>query len=179
MLEIEVPIGESFNDETGEFIVNTYKLELEHSLATLSKWESQFEKPFLSEAVKSGEEVLWYVQAMIQTPNVPPEILLKLSEKNYQQINDYINGKQTATWFSKDTKEGASREIITAEIIYYWMTALQISMECQHWHLNRLFTLIKVANEKNSPPKKKSKAEALAERRRLNAERQAKYNTTG
>jgi hypothetical protein len=179
MLQIQVVLGESFNEETNEFIADTFTVELEHSLVSLSKWESKFEKPFLSSDDKTPAETLWYINAMTMTPNVPPEVFAKLSEKNINDITEYINGKQTATWFTEHAPRGANREIITAEVIYYWMTALQVSMECQHWHLNRLFTLIKVVNEKNAPKKKMSRAEGLAQQRRLNRERQLKYNTTG
>lgn len=174
-----VPIDESFNDETSEFIPITYKLELEHSLVSLSKWESKFEKPFLSTEDKTTEETLWYISAMVMTPEVPPEILSKLSEENVSAINDYINGKHSATWFNDLEPRSASREVITSEVIYYWMTALTIPYECADWHLNRLFTLIKVANQKQAKPKKMSRAEQISQQRRLNAERQAKYSTTG
>lgn len=179
MLQIHVPISESFDEETSEFIENTFTLELEHSLVSLSKWESKFEKPFLSDNDKTTEETLWYVEAMTLTPNVPPEIFQKLSQGNYEQINDYINGKETATWFADHEPRGASREIITAEIIRYWMISLNIPTEFATWHLNRLFTQIKVVNEKNTPKKKMSRAEALAQQRRLNAERLQKLGTKG
>lgn len=179
MLTIKVPISESFNEATNEFITNTFTLELEHSLASLSKWESYFEKPFLGAEDKTTEETLWYIQAMILTPDFPPEIFSKLDNGNVEAINAYINGKQTATWFSENTPQGASRKIITAEVIYGWMTALSIDLEWENRHLNRLFTLIRTVNEQNQPKKKMSRAEQLEQQRRLNAERQAKFNTKG
>lgn len=179
MLEIDIITGESYDDATNEFIYNTVTLQMEHSLVSLSKWESQFEKPFLSLTEKTPEETLWYIQAMTTTPNVPPEIFSQLSEKNIERINEYLNGKYTATWFSEHERTGASREIVTAEVIYYWMTALQIPIECQHWHLNRLFTLIRVANQKNQPKKKMAPSDARARQRELNAQRKAQYGTSG
>lgn len=179
MLTIKVPMSESFDEETSEFVVNTFTLELEHSLASLSKWESQFEKPFLGDQDKTSEETLWYIEAMILTPDFPPEIFSKLDNANVEAINAYINGKQTATWFKDRGPQGASRQVITAEVIYGWMTALSIDLEWENRHLNRLFTLIRTVNDQNQPKKKMSKADALQRQRELNAERQAKYGTKG
>jgi hypothetical protein len=180
MLTVKVPMSdELFNDETQEFESGeTYTLQLEHSLVSLSKWESFFEKPFLGPDDKTFEETMWYIEAMVMTPDVPPEVFLQLSQKNLDQIKAYIDAKMTATWF-KAKPSRRQTEIITAEIIYYWMIALNIPFECQFWHLNRLMTLVQVINEKNTPQKKMSKAEMLAQQRQLNAERQAKLNTTG
>lgn len=179
MLTIHVPTSESFNEATSEFITNTTTLELEHSLASLSKWESHFEKPFLGADDKTTEETLWYIQAMILTPDVPPEIFTQLSEENVEAINAYINGKQTATWFAEHQPRGASRQIITAELIYSWMSAMAIDLTWENRHLNRLFTLIRTINEQNAPKKKMSKAETIQRQRTLNAERQRQYGTTG
>lgn len=179
MLILQVPIGESFNDETSEFITDTYTLELEHSLVSLSKWESKFEKPFLSDAEKTDEETFWYVVAMTLTPNVPPEVYNNLSEKNVTEINNYINGKHSATWFREEISRPGSREIITDEVIRYWMITLNIPTEYETWPLNKLFTQIKVVNKKSQPAKKMSPRDVAAQRQALNAKRRAELGTSG
>lgn len=180
MLTIEVPLGETYDDSANEFVVvEKFTLEMEHSLSSLSKWESFFEKPFLGKADKTSEETLWYIQAMTLTPNVPPEIFLHLTEDNLRIIENYINAKMTATTFSDDLNRAHSQTPITSELIYYWMTALSIPFECQNWHLNRLITLVRVCNEMNKPAKKMSPREAAARQRELNEKRRAMLGTAG
>lgn len=180
MLTISVPLTEVFNDETQMFEVGeSFELELEHSLASVSKWEQFFEKPFLGADDKTPEETLAYITMMILTPKVPPEILARLSTENFEAINNYINAKMTATWFREDKNQRPSREVITAEIIYHWMIHYNVWLEAENWHLNKLLTLIRVCNQKNAPQKKMSKREQIAQQQKLNAERLAKYGTRG
>lgn len=179
MLTIMVPERELYDEIREEFVVDpAVTLELEHSLVSLSKWESKHEKPFLGGAEKSIEEVFSYIECMTLTPNIAPEVFSRLSVENQEAIDEYINAKMTATWFN-DTKEPASREVITAELVYSWMINFQIPFECENWHLNRLFTLIRICNLKNSKPKKMSRAEVAARNRELNAQRKAQLNSTG
>lgn len=167
-----------FKEDTQEFVDDFYVVELEHSLASLSKWESIFEKPFLSSSEKSGEELYGYIRCMLLTPNVPEEVLSRITQENVDEITTYLNAKMTATWFGETTRE-KNREVVTAEIIYYWMISLSIPFECQYWHLSKLFTLIRVCSEKNAPPKELSQAEIAARNRALNEARKKQYGTTG
>lgn len=180
MLEITVPGGELFNQRTEEFESSEdFVLQLEHSLLSLSKWESIYEKPFLASTQKSDAEVLGYVRCMVITPDVPPDVYLRLSQDNLSAINTYISRKMTATWFNEQTKNAKGGETITAELIYYWMVSLNIPFECQSWHLNRLLTLIKVCTHKNSPAKKLSRREIAERQRALNEQRKAQLGTRG
>lgn len=180
MLTITVPGPESFDEASQEFTTTgDVVLELEHSLVSLSKWESEFEKSFLETKDKTPEEVVGYVRAMLINPNVPEEVLHRLSNDNVEEINAYINAKMTATWFSEIPGAPRTREIITAELIYYWMTVFSIPFECENWHLNRLFTLIKICNLKQAKPKKMSRAEVAARNRELNEQRRKQLGTKG
>lgn len=180
MLIVKVPISEeSFDNETNRFVVETYALEMEHSLASLSKWEQFHEKPFLGPEEKTAEETLWYVKAMVLDPHTPPEVLDRFSQQNIDDINVYINAKMTATWFKEQANQRPSRDIITAEIFYHWMISYNIWLECENWHLNKLLALIKVCNQKNAPQKKMSRAEIAERNKMLNAQRRAKLGTTG
>lgn len=179
MITIVVPARELFNDDTQEFLTTKEQvLQLEHSLVSLSKWEARWNKPFLSKTEKTREETIDYIRCMTITQNVNPIVYSCLSDDNIQTINDYIQAPMTATTFS-DHNNTTSREIITSELIYYWMVSLNIPMECQKWHLNRLLTLVRVCNVKNTPPKKMSRNEIMSRNASLNAARRKKLNSKG
>ena len=180
MLEIIIPAQEKFDEATNEFLnFKEQTLQLEHSLVSLSKWESKWHKAFLSKADKSYEETIDYVKCMTLTRNVNPEVYKNLTAKNIQEINAYIENPMTATTFYSENKGKTNNETVTAELIYYWMIALNIPFECQKWHLNKLLTLIRVCNLKNTPPKKMSKKEIMNRNAALNAARKKQLNTTG
>lgn len=176
MLVIKIPL-KAFNEQTNQFV--TFDLELEHSLVSLSKWESKFEKPFLTDRKKTTEEATWYLEAMTLNPNVPPEIYHGLTEKHVAEINSYISAKMTATWFAENTNQKKNNRVITSELIYYWMISHQIPHEFETWHINRLLTLIRVCNVENAPKRKMTRREALNRERTLNEQRRQQFGSSG
>jgi hypothetical protein len=179
MLRLKVVTAEGYDETIGKFVEGDYVvLELEHSLASVSKWESKWEIPFLGSDKKTNEQVLDYVRMMFSGAEFPEELVPFLNKKNYDDINAYINAKMTATTF-REMKQPASKEIVTSELVYYWMIALGIPFECEHWHLNRLLTLIKVCNIKNQKQTKMTRQEQMAEQRKLNDERRRATGSKG
>lgn len=180
MLSITVPDTELFNEAEQRFyMVKGCTLQMEHSLVSVAKWESKWKKPFLGGGKKTSEEVTDYLKCMTITQNVNPYIYRCLTNENLEKIRDYIDDPMTATTVNHQQKRTTNREILTAEIIYYYMIALNIPFECQKWHLNRLFMLIRVCSIKNSTQKKMPKSEYLAHRRALNEQRKKALNTHG
>lgn len=180
MLTIEIPSTEAYNEETNEFfIVKGTTLTLEHSLVSLSKWESLHQKPFLTKEKRTHSEMIDYIRCMTITQNVNPDIYKLINDSIIIKINEYIEHPMTATTFSDNRSSGINREIITAEIIYYWMVTFNIPVEFQKWHLNKLLTLINVCNIKNQPKKKMTRKEMFARNRALNEARRQKLGTRG
>ena len=179
MLKLIIPSFESFDEEKNEFIYSKgTTIQLEHSLISLSKWESKWEKPFLSVERKSIEESIDYIRCMTLTQNVNSIVYSGITNENISEVGLYIDAPMTATTINKFDRK-SNREIITAEIIYYWMITLNVPFECQKWHLNRLLTLINVCNIKNQPPKKMGRAEILSRNASLNSARKQALGTRG
>lgn len=180
MLQITVPAARLWDEGNERFIrTNEQTLQLEHSLVSISKWESKWCKPFLSTNKKTTEETIDYIRCMTLTQNVNPNVYVALTNENILQVNDYIEAPMTATTFSEDKSGKSNREIITAELVYYWMIALGIPVKFEKWHINRLLTLIRVCNIKNQPPKKMSQSEIMRRNAELNAARRKQFNTKG
>lgn len=184
---LSITITEDYWDEVNEefLSVEVTTLELEHSLVSLSKWESKWHKPFFSKEEKTPEETIDYVKCMTLNEHVDPKIYDMLSGEHVAEINAYIEDSMTATWFNEEEEnkrkagKGGNKEQVTSELIYYWMIALNIPPEYQHWHLNRLITLIRVCEIKNEPPKKMSKKDIYSRNAALNAANRKRFNTKG
>ncbi len=184
MLRIVIPKSEMFDENKQEFVyIPEQVLQLEHSLVSLSKWESKWHKPFLSGTRddKSFEETVDYVRCMTVTQNVKPEVYYGLTQENLDAIQKYIEEPMTAAKFSEDVNKKYSTEYISAETVYYWMISFGIPMECQKWHLNRLLALIRFCDVKNRPKKSKNtNKKAIADRySRINAERRRRLHSKG
>lgn len=184
MLKIIIPGDEQWDPGKEEFVQSRkdQPLQLEHSLVSISKWESKWCKPFLRKEPMTDEEIADYVRCMTLTQNVDPEVYRYLTSENIEQVNQYINAPMTATWFTEEKnsrRKGNGGEQVTSELIYYWMIALNIPPEYQKWHLNRLLTLIRVCNTKNQPAKKMNKRDILKRNAALNEARRQQLNTRG
>lgn len=180
MLELNVPEREVFDETKNEFIkIKPVSLKLEHSLVSISKWESIYEKPFLDGKDKSIEETRDYIKCMTITQNVDPLVYDVLSENEFKQIEKYLNRKMTATVIKEIDSPKKTSQFVTSELIYYWMVALSIPLECQKWHINRLITLIKICEEKNKPPKKMARSARNKHNSALNAARRNRFGSSG
>lgn len=181
MLQIRIPGAEFYNERTEEFVESPdITISLEHSLISLSKWESKWHKPFLGKEYPKGEEFMDYIRCMTVTQNVPDNVYDRLTRENIDDILKYINDPMTATTINdRGVKPKRSSEIITSELIYYWMVAAQIPFSCEKWHLNRLMTLIRICGIKSQPDKKMSKRSTMQQNAALNAARRKRLNTRG
>ena len=180
MLRITVPPIEVWDSKNERFInFKGQTLQLEHSLVSLSKWESKWHKPFISKTDKTYEETVDYIRCMTLTQHVDPNAYRFLTEENIIQVNAYIDDAMTATTFPSEKNKKNNSEIITAEIIYYWMIAFHIPFECQKCHLNKLLTLIRVCNIKNQPANKMSMRERLSRNAEINEANRKRFNSKG
>jgi hypothetical protein len=181
VLQLTIPDREFFDDEKQEFVVlKGDTVQLEHSLVSLSKWESKWHKPFLGQYKKTDEEVIDYIRCMTITQNISINLYKNLPQEVFSKILNYIEDPMTATWFSKH--ENASKKdtsVITNEIIYYQMILYGVPVEFQKWHLNRLLTLLKVCKVKNERPKKMGAKEVMNQNRALNTLRRTQTNSKG
>lgn len=174
-LEITIPAGRLYDEANRKFITipKPTTLVLEHSLISLTKWESKWHKPFLNERYKKTfEETIDYIRCMTLNKGVDPRVYYGLTQENIAEIQAYIDDPMTATTIKEDPRKKSNGTYVTNEVIYYWLTALQIPFDpCERWHLNRLITFVKVCDEKNKPPKKMKNGELATRNHALNEAR--------
>lgn len=180
MLQITIPAIELWDDANEEFINSKEQtLCLEHSLVSLSKWEQRWHKSFLFTKEKTYAETIDYIKCMTLDSDVDQMVYTRLTNEHFAKISKYIKDPMTATQFNKEIGGRKNNEIVTAELIYYWMFSLGIPYECREWHLNQLLTLIRVCNVKNTPNKKMSRREIMNQNAAINASRRQKLNSRG
>lgn len=180
MIEITIPSKEYFNEETNRFVtVKGATLKLEHSLLSISKWESIWHVPFLSDKPKSYDQTIDYIRCMTLNPSADPNVYFAIPNSEVLKINNYIENPMTASTVSEPKGGGSRNQVITSELIYFWMISHQIPFECEKWHLNRLLMLIRICNAKNSSPKQMTKNEIYNQYKSLNAARRAKSGSRG
>lgn len=177
MLTLAIPEREMWDEVNSSFIRNpALVLHMEHSLSSISKWESIHKKSFLNTREKTRDEQMSYYQCMIMDENVPDDISYAFTNDEINTINSYIEDSHTATFFKDDNKKAVSRKIITSEVIYYWMVIQQIPFECDKWNFNRLMTLIRVCGEEQKEHPKMNMHDRYAQNNALNKARRAKYH---
>lgn len=180
MLKITVKGMDMFDEKSNEFIsTKDTTLQLEHSLISLSKWESKWHKPFLNNDNKTEEEMLDYIRCMTITQNVDQSVYYCLSTENIMAIRNYMDDPMTATWFNDKHNPKSRQKAVTAELIYYWMISLGIPIDRERWHLNRLLTLIRVCNIENAPKKKMRKNDIYKQNASLNQARKQMLGSSG
>lgn len=180
MLTLTIPAGRFLNEQTNEFIYTEEQiLQLEHSLISLSKWEEKWHKPYIS-SDKTDEEIMDYIKIMTITKSVNPLVYELLTQDHINQIANYIDNPMTATTFRKNSEDKKNNRIVTAELVYCWMIMLNIPVEFQKWHFNKLMTLIRVCQEEDSPnDKKRSQREINSHHAAVNKARRQKYAKKG
>lgn len=180
MLQVVIPAREYFDSSKNEFVyLAEQKLTLEHSLISISKWESKWKKPFLDDKrEKTREESVDYIRCMSVGKPIDNLAIQWVPQSVINQINEYISDPMTATWFNEQNKR-PGRQVVTSELVYYWMIAFHVPMECEKWHFNRLLTLIKICELKNAPKKRMKRKDVHAQYMALNAARKKQLEASG
>lgn len=180
-LRIEVKSEEEWDEVTETFQQGVYDiLLLRHSLVSIDEWESKWHKAYFGSAKKTNEEAMDYIRCMTLNRDVDPIVYQHLTQADIQKISAYLEDPMTATTFREDKSKKRGRpETITAEIVYFWMLEYGIPFECRYWHINKLLTLVRVCNVKNSKPEKKSQKQLLQEHAAINARNRQLLHTRG
>lgn len=154
------------------------RLQFEHSLRSLSKWESKNKIAFLAGREKTPAQMVDYYRCMLLSPE-DPDLVYLLDPSQMEELTNYINENQTASSVPNEGPTQYNPETTTSELVYFWMTALKINWEAQDWHFSRLMMLVQITSYKQQPPKKRNPREVLSDMRRENERRKKLFNTSG
>ena len=178
MLQLKLPKIRLFKEATEEYVYyEPLTVKLEHSLISIQRWESKWHKSFLSAESLTQEELFDYIRCMSLNPDIDPTFVSRLTPDDFNKIREYMNEPMTATVIHRSKPRGGRPPIITAELIYYWMTAYNIPFECSKWHIKQLLTLVEVCSVKSNPGGKTRGT--AAERAAMNKARRAKTGSKG
>lgn len=170
-LTIHIPETELW-DETREVFVHVKEqtLTLEYSLVNVSKWESRWQKIFLSPEEKTEEQKRDFVYCMICNENTDPNVIYAFTEEDFKKVDRYISTSQSAAIIPEEkTNEPKSNELLSTDLIYYYLAQMQVPyIPTQDWHLSRVMSLIRIGSFKNKPEKKLNKQEAVAQVESIN-----------
>jgi hypothetical protein len=154
-------------------------LKFEHSLLSLSKWESRTKRPFYTRDQKTPTELLEYFRDMLVSPEDDPDLVYLLDPKQMDELGTYINAQLTASSVPREDPK-YNGEQTTSELIYYWLSQLKIPFHpTETWHLSRTLMLVQIASFKQQPPKKRPVTDTLAKWAKMNDERRQRFNTSG
>lgn len=182
--QFKIKAGELWDELNEEFIsIPADKtIVIEHSLLSISKWESKWHKIYLDDKLKmSHEETLDYIRCMTLTQNVDPNYYRLVDNSTLSEIQEYMNNPYSATFFNEIPNGHSTKrsEKISSEVLYYYMFKLGIPKDCEKWHINRLQNLIRIFSIKDAPDQKMNKRQTSDYYRKLNAQRRAQFKTKG
>lgn len=150
---IEIEGRPLFDQRTQTFLprAKSRRIRLEHSLISISKWEEETKRKYFSklEGPKTAEDMLFYIKCMSLDGPIEDNLLRCISQQQLNKVTAYVNASRTATTII-DHGDKNSGEVLTSEIIYYYMAAFRLPSYTEKWHLSRLLTLIRVASDKQS-----------------------------
>lgn len=177
MLNLYIAPEESWDGHAEMFRYTEGKtFRLEYSLKAIAEWEAVYAKPFLTTKMNFEEQIFFFQCMCLDEPFSEED----LTQTAINDIGDYMNKPASATKVNnRDQKPNTS--IMTSEVIYAYLSALEIPYSCETWHIERLFKLIEVrSDQKNPAEKKKMTQKEINDRNKaLNAERRKKYNSKG
>ena len=154
-------------------------LVLEHSLLSISKWESEWQIPFVETKRMTAKQFLSYCKCMTINQQKDPNVYQFLRNQDVVKIKDYLDNPMTARIKRKSKGGGRSRIMMTSEYFYAVMVQYGIPFDCDKWHFNRLIALIECCQAMNGEGPKMNYRERQKYYAELNAQRRKALGTKG